>query len=485
MEDLFAQFNTEESYAISFFIFVSFLFGFLVAYLLRSSKIRKQRKAAEAKQKELEQASSELLVVREQMELKDADFKRLNFEKEEVQSKVYRLEKDKTDLYNNLYQANAEQEKVKTSITNYIDTIESLNNQMLGLQAKNSTLIGDLESAEKQFDLEEQRRKEVEEKLKEQEIHLAAVVEKQQEAEMKQRSAEMKQQAAEERQQALELELATQIKQKPTAPLGNGSTAHGDLQLAQIKDNIHENEDRLLAVEKRLAQLANENANLRGLVEELKEQEPLVLINEQSREVELEIANEEEPNLLVKVEKTVLKDKIILDDQERDDLSLVRGIGPFLEKKLNAIGIFTYQQISEFDAAKIEQVTEDIAFFPGRIEKDKWVEQAKELLQMKKLSPDQLKAKKDHPTDTEDLKIVEGIGPKIEQILKNADILNWEDLADASPKYLEIILADAGDRFKRHDPGTWPTQARLAVRGEWNLLRDYQDDLKGGREVKE
>jgi hypothetical protein len=35
-----------------------------------------------------------------------------------------------------------------------------------------------------------------------------------------------------------------------------------------------------------------------------------------------------------------------------------------------------------------------------------------------------------------------------------------------------------------HDPGTWSAQARLAANGEWELLEEYQEELKGGREVK-
>ena len=256
---------------------------------------------------------------------------------------------------------------------------------------------------------------------------------------------------------------------------------------SRLKDLELKYEDRLIALERTMPQLANENASLRNKLEDGSEEEPGLVLEKAVEPLEgtSGAAVAVEPELVVASDKSVLKEKIILDDQEKDDLTLIQGVGPFLEKKLNGIGIFTFEQISQFDAAKIEQVTEEIAFFPGRIKKDDWVGQAKELMRMKKVSPDKFKEKTEHPADMSDLKIIEGIGPKIEQILKNADILNWEDLADTSPKYLEIILADAGDAFKSHDPGTWPTQARLAARGEWNLLREYQEDLKGGREAKE
>ena len=61
---------------------------------------------------------------------------------------------------------------------------------------------------------------------------------------------------------------------------------------------------------------------------------------------------------------------------ERDDLTLIKGIGPFIEKRLNMIGIYTFRQISEFTPEIIEHVTQAIEFFPNRIVKDDWVGQA-------------------------------------------------------------------------------------------------------------
>ena len=81
----------------------------------------------------------------------------------------------------------------------------------------------------------------------------------------------------------------------------------------------------------------------------------------------------------------------------------------------------------------------------------------------------------------EDLKLVEGIGPKIEGLLKDAGINNWADLAAASVERLQEILAAAGDRYRLAKPDTWPEQARLANEGKWVRLKEYQDFLSGGR----
>ena len=81
----------------------------------------------------------------------------------------------------------------------------------------------------------------------------------------------------------------------------------------------------------------------------------------------------------------------------------------------------------------------------------------------------------------DDLKIVEGIGPKIEELLHAAGIKTWAALAGTSETLLVQMLDDAGPRFQMHNPATWPEQARMADASEWAALEKYQEELKGGR----
>ena len=81
----------------------------------------------------------------------------------------------------------------------------------------------------------------------------------------------------------------------------------------------------------------------------------------------------------------------------------------------------------------------------------------------------------------EDLKVVEGIGPRIEEVLKESGINTWNELAATSPDRLRTILDLAGDQFRVHDPGTWPRQAGLAAEGRWDELVELQAALTGGR----
>ena len=64
---------------------------------------------------------------------------------------------------------------------------------------------------------------------------------------------------------------------------------------------------------------------------------------------------------------------------QADDLKDIVGIGPFLERKLHSLGIYTFRQVANFTKEDMDKVNEIIEFFPGRIERDNWVEQSAEL----------------------------------------------------------------------------------------------------------
>ena len=85
------------------------------------------------------------------------------------------------------------------------------------------------------------------------------------------------------------------------------------------------------------------------------------------------------------------------------------------------------------------------------------------------------------PVARDNLKIVEGIGPKIEELLNQGGILTFSQLADASPERLRQILVAAGPRFQIQDPGTWPRQAQLAAGGQLDELKILQNQLTAGR----
>ncbi|MBP7801737.1 MAG: hypothetical protein KA109_08970 [Saprospiraceae bacterium] len=82
-----------------------------------------------------------------------------------------------------------------------------------------------------------------------------------------------------------------------------------------------------------------------------------------------------------------------------------------------------------------------------------------------------------------DLKLVEGIGPKIEGLLHKAGIRTWLQLSSTKTKTIQEILDKAGNRYSLADPKTWPIQSTLLAKGQWTRLKTMQEKLKGGRKI--
>lgn len=240
--------------------------------------------------------------------------------------------------------------------------------------------------------------------------------------------------------------------------------------------------DRLAAFEARLNLLETENASLKSSIEHLNRSRSAALQQAPTLEPDDQSPSVIEPdtNLILQPKTDLFRtDRELLLDQSRDDLNQIEGIGPFIEKKLNDIGVYSFEQIAAWTAEDIAAITRQLNYFEGRIEKDDWVGQAKKY--------------KDNPQDTElptqggdpekALTIVEGIGPKIAGILQKAGINSLEKLAQTNPADIEQILEQTDPRYQMHDPSTWPAQARLAANGNWEVLKDYQEELTGGRDI--
>jgi predicted flap endonuclease-1-like 5' DNA nuclease len=165
---------------------------------------------------------------------------------------------------------------------------------------------------------------------------------------------------------------------------------------------------------------------------------------------------------------------------EKDDLQAIKGMGPFIEEKLNALGIYTYLQVSKMTSKLETDVNEAIEFFPGRVKRDQWVNQAKILLgedvkldekalkQAEELERVAAKAEKiDFATlgvasasEKDDLKSIKGIGPFIEEKLNALGIFTFEQVSKMTAKIEEEVnkaIEFFPGRVKRDE---WAKQAK-------------------------
>lgn len=98
------------------------------------------------------------------------------------------------------------------------------------------------------------------------------------------------------------------------------------------------------------------------------------------------------------------------------------------------------------------------------------------------MKPAQRKLSQESDTrEMDDLKEIEGIGPKSAGVMHEAGIHTYAQLAEHTPEQLKEILKEADMRTL--NPETWPEQAKLAAKGKWDELYALRDELKGGRRV--
>ncbi len=98
------------------------------------------------------------------------------------------------------------------------------------------------------------------------------------------------------------------------------------------------------------------------------------------------------------------------------------------------------------------------------------------------VEPVKIPAPKAKKVSAQDLTKIEGIGPKAAEALIKAGIGTYAALADATPEQIKEILTEASSRMAHLDPTSWPKQAVMAASGEWEALKEWQDNAKGGVE---
>ncbi len=427
----FSGMGTAESTLFLLCALISFLFGFLIAYLIRTVRVRSLQRALAAAEHDRKELEVELNTTKGN--LKEANELREFAERERIDllDQIQQLKLDKDHAAAKRDQLTQEIAELNRINLEYADNINDLRLQLSAAAEQETAPASD--------------------------------------------AADLDRPLSEENQGQSVFELPAEGSEITTALAGLSVEA----------------EERLAALEERLGQLEVENRRLEQRLEGIDSTEEATAGQSPADPATTTPAAdaEEEAPVVVNPDKGILGQRIITPDRDADDLTRIAHISEHTQSQLYQIGVFTYEDIASWDPARIAQVTSLIGYLPGQIEKDNWIGQAAALVAGEGgADSDDPQAKSMSPApavDPENLQLIEGIGPKIEQVLKESGVNTLAELAAREVDELRSMLIQAGDKYRMHDPATWPKQAELAAAGNLEELEEYQDYLKGGREPEE
>lgn len=197
-----------------------------------------------------------------------------------------------------------------------------------------------------------------------------------------------------------------------------------------------------------------------------------------------------------KSNKQSIEQDNLANKETPDDLKKLKGIEPKIETLLNDNGIYSFKQLYKHDRNSLKSMLKKAGSNYQEYEPKTWPHQAgmaarEEWTELKtyqgyvennntSLIPKHNDTNTTH-SKKDDLKVIEGIGPKIESVLNNANIMTYIDLKKSNRETLKSLLTNAGPQYRMHEPETWPLQAEMANNKEWDKLEKYQNLLIGGR----
>jgi len=232
--------------------------------------------------------------------------------------------------------------------------------------------------------------------------------------------------------------------------------------------------------------------------------------NDQSRKTKASTLVKNSYNLKAKEDtKKNINETLDQNLSDHDDLKKIEGVGPKIEEVLNKSGIYTFSQLYNSNRDRLRKLLDDAGNQFRMHDPESWPHQAgmanrSEWTDLKtyqnsinkdksiawdkanSVKKDKSSPKKDNKLtiahQKDDLRKIEGIGPKIQELLNKADIYSFKELSKSTRDLIKKLLNEAGPQFRMHEPESWPHQAKLAAKGEWDELEKYQEFLIAGRE---
>ncbi|MER2600191.1 MAG: helix-hairpin-helix domain-containing protein, partial [Caldilineales bacterium] len=192
----------------------------------------------------------------------------------------------------------------------------------------------------------------------------------------------------------------------------------------------------------------------------------------------------------------------IVEDTTPDDLVAIVGIGPKIAGILNRNGIYSFAQLANSRVGDLQQMLDAAGPRYSLADPASWPQQAYDLLTSRHMAAATARADFNDATGyaeadsvkmvevievvaeeesvieavfeedfgEDDLTVISGIGPKVADVLKLNGLVNYRQLMRTDVDTLRSVLQQAGPRFTLIDPASWPVQAELAARNDWEGL---------------
>jgi len=188
--------------------------------------------------------------------------------------------------------------------------------------------------------------------------------------------------------------------------------------------------------------------------------------------------------------KTSSSEGAVVADQEAliDDAVIVENIDSSLEE-LAIEEVSVSNEAASSEELAVEEIEETIVSNDANAEEDVVEEVVTEVAveettqAVDEHSSGETAAVDGNNETQDDLKIIEGIGPKIEELLHEKGITTFAQVAETPAENIKTILTEAGSSFATHDPGTWAEQAALLRDGKMDQFNTLAEELKGGKRV--
>ena len=168
--------------------------------------------------------------------------------------------------------------------------------------------------------------------------------------------------------------------QQEASQLTQGRNATEPL-LREVQTQVYSLRQELEQYQRRCENLEQETDDMRDAATELRNQ----LMAERIKAEKLIQKTEEKLEEASSEKKVAPRSRFTPSTwQTKDDLTLISGIGPAIHRRLNDLGIYSFQQLSQLTPEMVVQVAESIKFFPDRIGRDNWIGQAAALMKHKR-----------------------------------------------------------------------------------------------------